>query len=156
MISGLFLLTASGLLLYTLINLGPNGPSNRVARWIWDHLPYVLFAMGAALLLSGCSTVVQQQVQAQAASWDGNAQNSGVLGVVDGGYHVTAKFVARYNGLVKVYGHSTLKDKSPIFTPPLEQGAGLTLLPDGTYTIDKEHMADMVVLSKLNRQGFQP
>ena len=128
-----------------------------------------IVSMIAALgifLFGGCSTVTQAPVKSQSASWDGNAQNSGILAKVPAGYIVTPTFRARYNSLITIYGRSKTKDGSPIFTPPLAVDSGITPVPPSvasqTYNqpqvwlINNQGMAAMVILSDLKRRGFAP
>lgn len=105
----------------------------------------LLFMLGVAAMvlpaLPGCTgTITPKPVAARVASYDGNEQNSGILGKWDGtvwksysnktdprpewmpaiapeGYYVTAHFRDRYNSLIKSYG-----DK---FAPRLRKDEGL-------------------------------
>jgi hypothetical protein len=113
------------------------------------------YCLLAILILSGC-TVVQTPIQNKVISFDGNNQNAGIICKNYDGFIVTANFKDRYNALIAIYGDATLADGSPIFTPALIKNTGITDNKDGTYTINKEGMANMVLLSKLKRQGFKP
>lgn len=73
----------------------------------------------------------------------------------DLGYHVTAHFRDRYNGLVAVYGKSKLSDGAPIFVPSLTKDDGLTVV-DGNFLLDKRAAANMVRLSDLKAKGAPP
>ena len=106
-----------------------------------------------AIIILACaactSTVTPKPVNATQASWDSGAQNSGFLGFFpDGSAHLTVHARDRYNVLVTIYG----KD----FLVPLKSDAGVTALPDGTYQIDAEHLADFMVMNEKHQSGIPP
>lgn len=81
-----------------------------------NHLFLLLFAA----CLTGCgalSTVHQTYQDDTVASFDGNEQNSGIIGIYadkdDGGYLVSDGFRARYVWMAKKYG----KDFDPPISP---------------------------------------
>ena len=122
---------------------------------------FAVLAIGLAafayLILIGCTTVRQAPAKSAAPSYDGNAQNSGILSeTATGGYIITAHFRDRYNALVAIYGRSKLGDGAPIFSPALRKDDGLFAEGDGTWIMDKQHMEDMVTLSDLKRRGAKP
>jgi hypothetical protein len=77
----------------------------------------IIFAL---VLLSGCAqTYVPVINHDRVASFDGNIQNSGIVGVcMSGGFIVSDKVFIKYNGLIEKYG-----DK---FVPVLKKDFGLT------------------------------
>ena len=108
------------------------------------------------LSLSACSTITQSPVKSNAASFDGNEQNSGIISTTMDGFKVTTHFCDRYNALIAVYGNAKQSDGSPLFTPTLIKGFGLTSNGDGTYTITKQAMVFMVQMSEMKRRAFKP
>lgn len=126
-----------------------------------------------ALLALGC-TVTPLTVKDKQASFDGNEQNSGVLGTnqASGGYYITEKARERYNGLTEIYGG--------YFIPPNKQDDGINILskdalvgeviligpPKKTdfvetnrFLIDKEHMVRFGMMSswkRTNRAPYKP
>ena len=122
----------------------------------------LLFALVAALgiaLLSGCSTVVPAPVVPKSASYgSGGARTSGIVAKSADGTHylVDDSFRARYNALAAIYGNSRYPDGAHIFSPPLEKDFGVAAAGPGLWTVTNAAMADMVVLSDLNRKGAAP
>jgi hypothetical protein len=108
------------------------------------------------LALTGCMTVVQKPVKPLVSSYDNNVQNSGVIAKNEYGFQVTAHFKDRYNSLISIYGNVLLQDGTPVFTPSLVKDTGVTDNKDGTYTLTKQAMANMIIMSKLQREGFKP
>ncbi len=82
----------------------------------------LLYCMILALLIAGCTSVTNPTpdiVKPQEISFDGNAQNSGVLyQITSGGFIITESARIRYNALIKKYG-----DKC---TPVLTEDFGIT------------------------------
>ena len=105
----------------------------------------------ACLALAGC-TLTPKVVPAPAvATYSGNSANGGLINLGPGGKGpalVTADWVAAYNTLVRKYG----KD----MTPPDRPNDGVTELPDGTFTVDLQHLSDKNVMATLERSGFKP
>ena len=54
----------------------------------------------------------------------------------------------RYNLLVAIYGAS--------FLPPIKKDDGLTLLADGTYAIDREHLGHFMLMNEKHRAAIAP
>lgn len=75
------------------------------------------------------------------ASYDGSTQNSGIIGVVDGGYIVTPNFLKKYDELVSKYGSR--------FTPAIQTRDGVI-----GQNIDKEHMIKYLVMMQWQRSGL--
>lgn len=110
-------------------------------------------AIACAFFLSGCTaTVTPAIVPAQAASFDGGEQTSGILQLVDGGALITAGARARYNALVRVYGED--------FLPALEIDQGLTAPPEadpaGAYFITNEALQNFILMNTWRRMGRIP
>lgn len=84
--------------------------------------------------LAGC-TVSPDQVHARVASFDGGAQNSGVIAALPGGqFSVTAHWRDRFNALVTVYGAN--------FVPHITADFGITAAANGTYIATAQAVAD--------------
>jgi hypothetical protein len=98
-----------------------------------------------SLLLLGCDTVSPDPVKDKQASFDGNAQNSGIVALrADHSALVTSNFVARYEFLVARHGSR--------LTPPQTHTAGLTT--NGTaISIDAAHLVDFVVMQEWQKSG---
>jgi len=77
----------------------------------------------------------------EVASYDGSTQNSGILGIVDGGYIVTPNFLKKYAELVSKYGSK--------FTPAIQPMDGVI-----GQNIDKEHMIKYLVMMQWQRSGL--
>lgn len=106
-------------------------------------------ALIAILTLAGCgSPIVPHQVQSNVASFDGNEQNSGFLGWVDGMGKITRRARDRYNGLIVVYGRD--------FNPPLGADYGVSDNHDGTYLITKEALNKFLEMSAWKRASLVP
>src|SRR3954452_19592852 len=87
----------------------------------------------ALLLLIGCTTTVTPDaVRDHQASFDGNAQNSGLIAELpDRSCVITPHARERYNALIEKFGAR--------FTPPLVRDAGITATITNTFVIDAEH-----------------
>jgi hypothetical protein len=101
--------------------------------------------------LSSCITppdapVVKPPIVDATPSWDGNEQNSGVLGYIDGeGWNITQNAANRYNALIEKYGAT--------FLPPLERGQGLKILEDGRIILSNEHMVKFIMMNKKHKES---
>ena len=95
-------------------------------------------------LFSGCQglgtyTVTPPSIEDRVPSWDGNKQNSGLLGYLNGkGFLITKNAAARYTFLTEEYGKS--------YNPPLEKGAGLIPYEDN-FILPHEYMVEFMVLT---------
>lgn len=112
----------------------------------------ILLPLGAAvaLILSGCTTA-PSIVNAPAPAYSGNTANAGVIDLGPGNKgpaHVDQEWIYAYSNLIDRYG----KD----FTPPIKPGDGVTPLPDGTWLVDLEHLADKNVMATMERSGIPP
>jgi hypothetical protein len=111
--------------------------------------PVALTILCAGLALSGCaSTVSPDRISADAASYDGNAQNSGIISANALGYVVTAHFRDRHNALVALFGRD--------FSPPLTPDAGLTEITSDRWLIDRQHLSQFLEMNAWNRAGLKP
>lgn len=100
-----------------------------------------------ALCLASCSTtVVPGIVQSARPGYDGLNENSGVLGVANGQFVVTAGFRARYVALTGVYRKS--------FSPAAE--VVTTARDDGNFLIDPQHMQQFLLMQAWARSGIKP
>lgn len=84
----------------------------------------VALLSSALLSCSSDSAVVRPALQPdQQASFDGDAQDSGLIEMSSGVALVSAHFVDRYNSMIGVYG------AEPEFLPALKEGDGVTPAP---------------------------
>lgn len=120
-----------------------------------DHIRHeaAIFALVLAFValvgMSGCSTVTPNAVTSHAASFSGNAQNSGILGQnTDRSLPVDANYVARYNALAAKWAKH--------FPAGLNAFAGVTVNTDGSFTIDAEHAVDKILMEDWERMGRKP
>lgn len=103
---------------------------------------------GLCVLNTGC-TVTPAAVDAKAPSFDGNSQDSGFKGwAPDGSGILSPAAHARYVALVHAYGAA--------FTPALAPETGCRAQPDGTWLIDKEHLARFGEMAAMARRGDAP
>ena len=111
--------------------------------------PVALTILCVGLALSGCAgTVSPDRISAAAASYDGNAQTSGIISVNPLGYVVTAHFRDRYNALAALFGRD--------FAPPLTPDAGLTPITADRWLIDRQHLAQFLEMNAWHRAGLKP
>lgn len=103
----------------------------------------ILFAVSA------CSTTVTpDRVESKEASFDGNEQNSGIIGPAEGGgFLVTPHFRSRYNALIDAYGED--------FAPALREDAGLVRTPAG-WRIDRQHMIYFLTMNQWRKARLAP
>lgn len=103
----------------------------------------------AILAVTGC-TVAPAPVTSSQVEFTGNQQNAGLLGrLPDGSWHLSTAAKARYDLLIAAgYGKA--------FTPPLKVGDGCSQLPDGSWSIDQEHLVDFGVMATAKRSGIKP
>jgi hypothetical protein len=100
-------------------------------------------------LLFGCvSTTVPQRVEASQASFDGGAQNSGIILSTATGFVVTTHFRERYNAMIAVYGGD--------FVPPLKPDAGIAPIGEDRWLISKEGMVRFVEMNTWRKSGLNP
>lgn len=116
------------------------------SRWlVWAVLAFIAFSF---LMLSGCtSTVVPPAIVDVQPSWDGNQQNSGLLGFdADGFGLITEHARDRYNALSEIYGGH--------YSPPNLSGAGLSDSgTNGVIRIDKEHLVRFATMQRWKKEG---
>jgi len=109
----------------------------------------LLFLLGywivMPVLISGCGTVTPERVRSEAASYDGNERNSGVIASTAEGFIVTTHFRARYNALIAVYGED--------FRPALPTDEGIRALDAGRWLIDKAHMVKFLEMNAWAKMG---
>ena len=150
-------------------------PKCRRERWrqlLWPALRCAglallfLALLGLLLVASGCGTVIPKTVQANVASYDGDAQNSGLLSTTTNstgevtGAIITMHARDRYNALIVIY--------STNFYPALKFDAGITPLklpsfiivgkppPLQTYSIDAEHLVDFMRMNRWHKAAAPP
>lgn len=103
----------------------------------------IAYALLISIILVGCTSVTNPTpdiVKPQEISFDGNAQNSGILyQITEGGFIITESARARYNALIKKYGTNC--------TPILTEDFGITpvyIITDEGF----ENFAKMVLWQK--------
>jgi hypothetical protein len=97
-------------------------------------------------LFPGCtSTITPTPVTAARASYDGDAQTSGVLAVTPEGVIVTPRWRERYNLAIARFGKS--------WTPALAADHGVVARTDGTYLVSREAMEKAIVMFSWIRMG---
>lgn len=101
-----------------------------LGRWAWLLTLLGILVCGAALLLiSGC-TVRPKVVRNAQASFDGNSQNSGLIGYdAEGNRIITPHGRDRYNALMERYGKAW----------NVRTGDGLTPTATNTFLLDAQH-----------------
>lgn len=105
-------------------------------------------AVFVAVATTSCGTVVQSQVHAQNASFDGGAATSGILQLEPGGAIVTDHFRARYAELVKLYGGK--------FLPALDPEQGFDPAGAGAFRITSQTLEHFLIMAEWHRMGRPP
>jgi hypothetical protein len=97
------------------------------------------------LLVAGC-TVRPVAVRSSQASFDGNQQNSGLIGYDAAGNRiVTPHLRERFNGLVATYGNR--------FSPPVTADAGVTATATNTFLIDQQHWSYFLTMNRWRKEA---
>jgi len=108
-----------------------------------------VLALCAVLVGVGCtSTVVPKPISSKAASWDGNEQNSGLIGKDSqaGYFLVSEHWRERYNGLVTLYG--------AYYLPPLKVDEGITkTATNGVYRVDGQRVGKYIQMGWWLKEG---
>jgi len=117
----------------------------RILKAFW-----IVLAVLAVLLLIGCtSTVRLHSAVASVASFDGDVQNSGLIGfTAEGDGILTRHAVDRYNGLCVVYGND--------FNPAVNPGDGVKPKGDNAFTIDRQHLVYFATMNRWFKSGKIP
>lgn len=121
-----------------------------IGRWAW-----LLVLLGVGILCFAClfiapgCTVRPKVVRNQQASFDGNEQNSGLIGHDSAGNGIiTAHARERYNAMIDAYG--------PLFKPPVRQDDGVRQTATNTFLIDGEHLFIFATMNRWRHQNFTP
>ena len=117
----------------------------------WLFLTGIIASIAVIVTLEGCSTVTPKIQEPKAIAFHGSEQNGGIIADTPTGSIIDAELRAKYNGLIEA-GWGSKKH----FQPPLHKDEGVEPLPDGTYSIDKEHKADLIEMNLLARSGIKP
>lgn len=127
-----------------------NSAKNWPSKYESLLLALALCGYGCAGLLAGCApTITPRVVQSQSASFDGNAQNSGLVGFDDAGNGIlTEHGWNRYLELVHEYGSH--------FTPPLAAPELSAKTATNTFLIDRQHLAYFAAMNRWKKQGANP
>ncbi|EIP99467.1 hypothetical protein OpiT1DRAFT_03984 [Opitutaceae bacterium TAV1] len=97
----------------------------------------------------GCtSTITPTPVTAERASYDGDAQTSGVLALTEAGFVVTPRWRERYNLAIARHGAE--------WRPALAPDHGIVARTDGTYLASREAMEKAIVMFAWIRMGKEP
>jgi hypothetical protein len=109
---------------------------------------YVLLALVVwiCMLLGGCAGTVRPTLVTSAqASWDGNRQNSGLIGRdTAGNFILTPHAHDRYVALVSLYATN--------FNPKLTPEPGLSQTSTNTFLMDAQHMEYFARMSRWKKQ----
>jgi len=119
-------------------------------RAIWKLTLACAVLAAVGILLTSC-TVAPPVVHPKTVNYVGNSENGGVISLGPGNKGpavVTQEWVKAYAVLAKKYG----KD----LTPPVKPGDGVLPQPNGTFTVDLEHLSDANVMATLQRSGIAP
>ena len=103
------------------------------------------------IALGGCTVSPKIVPPPSAPGYVGNTANGGIIDLGPGNKgpaHVVKEWVDEYDRLVAIYGKSNV--------PSVHKGDGVTALPDGTYTVDFEHLSDKNVFATEERSGIKP
>lgn len=119
-------------------------------RWAW-----LLVLLGVGILCFAClfiapgCTVRPKVVRNSQASFDGNEQNSGLIGYDSQGNGIITHHARdRYNALIDEYG--------PLFKPPVNRDGGLVATSTNTYLLDGEHLFIFATMNRWKHQNFVP
>lgn len=106
-------------------------------------------SLALVILLCGCAgTITPRIVQSSQASWDGNQQNSGLIGFdAVGNGILTLRAELRYQALVSDYGYR--------FKPPIQSADGLILTTTNTWLIDAEHLEKFATMNRWRKQAVK-
>lgn len=106
-----------------------------------------LFAIILASSLITACTVTPEKLTDSQPSFDGNVQNSGLIGFTADGFAIlTPHAHDRYNALVKTYGKK--------FIPALRSDVGCVAYTNGTWLIDKEHLVHFETMNRWRKSGL--
>lgn len=105
--------------------------------------------MAGLVLAIGCAPTVRPVVlHATTASWDGNKQDSGLLGLdAQKNAILTAHAKDRYNVLMDAYGSR--------FSPPAKAGDGITGTATNTFLLDAQHFVYFTVAERILKREQQ-
>ena len=101
--------------------------------------------------LGGCTISPKIVPPPSAPRYVGNSANGGIIDLGPGNKgpaHVYQSWVDENDRLVEIYGKSNI--------PPVHKRDGITALPDGTYSVDLEHLSDNNVFAGEERSGIKP
>ena len=111
----------------------------------------VLWCSLAVLVAVGCANVTPESREAEVASWDGNAQDSGIKDFRPDGVAISDGALAIYSSLVKRYGAD--------LTPPVAVGYGVSALAPGRWLLTYEALSiwyrliDVAEQEKVRKSG---
>lgn len=119
-----------------------------LGRWAWLLVVLGLGICTAGLFLAGC-TVRPKVVRSSQASFDGNQQNSGLIGYdAVNNRIITSHARDRYNSLVDYYGK--------LFQPPINRDDGIIATSTNTYLLDSQHAFYFETFQRWRHQGKAP
>lgn len=110
----------------------------------------ILLAVCLGVALAAC-TIAPHPVSALVASYSGNDANGGFIGFLpDGSGHITPRAYARYEALLSA-GYA-----KGLIIPVPAAGDGLARLPDGSWSIDREHLTLFGQMAHAFDSGVKP
>lgn len=117
----------------------------RSTKFVAILLLNLFVALGTVSCISNPGTVTPPPIVDTQPSWDGNEQNSGILGFIDNeGFLITKNAADRYTNLTVKYG----KDRNP----PLSKGQGL--VPKGdNFILPNQYMVEFIAMNQLFKSG---
>jgi hypothetical protein len=96
--------------------------------------------------ITGC-TLVPKFITKSTPSYDGNVQNSGMIGMTTNGYEVVSADVRNtFNELVATYSTS--------FYPPVKRDSGFTPYTNGTFLLDKQNLTIYLEMNLFRRNNL--
>jgi hypothetical protein len=117
----------------------------------------------AACLASCTGPVVPEPPPSptQASNDPVSGPNSGILQKLpDGNWLVSAHVRARFDALARIYGQAKLPNGAPLFVPVIRPGDDFIPIPApnpaGNWELNPHGMTDYLILSTLQREGFDP
>lgn len=126
-------------------------PAKEKSAWafVWTVL-FIWVAVGTVLVMSSC-TIAPKPVTAPVASYSGNDANGGFIGYLpDGSGHITAHAYARYSALL-ASGYA-----KGLIIPVPSAHDGVACLPDGSWSIDREHLTLFAQMAHAFDSGVKP
>lgn len=114
---------------------------------IWVRVSSMGWVALGVMVFMGC-TVTPRVIKAREISFDGNAQNSGLIAFApDGSGIITSNAWVRYNALILRYGTN--------FAPSLATNAGVTVTSSNAFLLDAEHLIKFGTMNHWRRNNLR-